>query len=132
MAFERFSVSSTATGDRRSALVHIYDTAEEMRAAARAFDGSLTFTESLGVTHGFAGWAPADEHRRHLTLVRLCRPHLDTHIIAHEMVHAASSIYLFQQVGEGDLAEDHIHVGNEIHAHLVSDLFRETLRKLRR
>lgn len=83
-------VSSRALGHRAHVRVYVYDQPEEMRAAASRFSTSGdSFDDAAAVTHLL--WSEATG--RVLPIVRLCRGHLGSEVISHEMMHAAAALY---------------------------------------
>lgn len=119
--FERFSVSSRATGVRRSVLVHVYEDREALLAAANAF-GFPEQSAPGGLTHSFGYPHPAPEHLRHMALIRLHRGQLDSNTIAHEAAHAALHIYFGDCAKWHSRARAHVTGNNEPLAYLIGDL----------
>lgn len=132
MSATRFTVSSRATGTRRSVVVWVYDTREEMLAAANAFRPGSADADTGAICHGLEGVAPPPEHRRVLAIVRLHRGQLSAETISHEMTHAAAQIYCFDLVRRYSSALAHIHAGNEPLAYLVGELTGRTYENLHR
>lgn len=124
-------VSSVATGHRRSVVVFVYDTREEMVAAANAY--SPGSGDGAGaVCHSLSGIFPAPAHRRVLAIVRFSREDLSAEIVSHEMTHAACTLYLYDKLGRYSRAISHIHGSNEPLAYLVGELTGRTYRNLHR
>lgn len=132
MPAQRFTVSSTATGTRRSVVVWVYDTQEEMVAAATAYSPGSADMNTAGTCHSFGGIVPPPPHERFRCIVRLCRPYLDLETFSHEMVHAACAIYAHDKVGQYSRAVAHIHAGNETLAYLAGELIERTNSNLHR
>ena len=132
MAAQHFTVSSTATGKRRSVVVFVYDTRAEMFAAANAFRPGSAEGDVGALCHGLSGVAPPPPHRRVLAIVRLHRGQLGVQTVSHEMAHAAAQIYCFDKVRRYSSALAHIHAGNEPLAYLVGDLTGRTYENLHR
>ncbi|MGG7510892.1 hypothetical protein [Plantibacter sp. YIM 135249] len=63
-------------------------------------------------------------------LIRISAEYLGTAMIAHELHHAASTIYRMDCVTDGDLATDHLTHHNEQAAHLHSDLLERLMTRL--
>lgn len=119
-------VSSRALGDRVWVRVYVYDSLEEMRAAATAFNGTENDT-AVGVTQAYF-----DEHDTScLPIVRLARPRLGTTVVSHEMHHASAALYGVT-VGKSARARPHLTHHNEPFAHLFSDLFGSLVKALYR
>ncbi|MBT2587934.1 SprT-like domain-containing protein [Arthrobacter sp. ISL-95] len=116
----RFSISSSATGFRRSVLVHVYaDKADVVRSAQNygmAVDSAGAITNSFGYRH------PAPEHMRHMAVIRLAESQLDSNTLAHEVTHAALHIYFADCCKWESRARAHIDGANEELAYLVGDL----------
>ena len=110
-----FTIATRATGRRRTVKVYVYPTVEEMRQAAHRATGE-DYTGALGVCHG---WQDDDNPRATL---RLTDEHLYSHIVLHELIHAAQWIYC-ETVPPDDLAVDHYQADNETFAHIVSELW---------
>lgn len=118
-------VSSRATGERRILRVHLYDTLDEMRAAGEAYNGEPV-PNALGLCQ-----ARQDEHGNPFAvLIRISAEYLGTAMIAHELHHAATTIYRMDMVNEGDLASQHLTHWNEPMAHLHSDLLEGLMGRL--
>lgn len=120
----RITVSSRALGPRLTVKVKVYDTVEELQAAAQAFngnnqDGSIGSTQAWTDENGRAG----------SVTVRLCRPHLGTRVVSHEMHHAATALY-GAHVGDRISSRAHLNHYNEPFAHLFSDLLHRLVNRL--
>lgn len=112
-------VSSRATGARRHVRVYIYDTLDELRDAARNHAGETArFDHAVGVCQT---WNDAITRRVTAVIVRLCKNHLGTRVIVHEMNHAAAAIY-GSTLPASVKAVRILHQGNETLAYLQSDL----------
>lgn len=110
-------MASSALGEREEVHVHIYDTLDDMVAAAHAFNGGDD-SGALAVTQVYV-----DENRRtSFVVVRLVQGHLTPEIVAHEMHHAATALY-GAHVGDRISRRAHLHHANEPMAHLFSDLY---------
>jgi hypothetical protein len=110
-------VSSRALGHRSRVRVYVYDTLEELRAAADRFNGTDN-SRAAGVTQLYAN---ADDSAC-LPVVRLCRTHLGSTVVSHEMHHAAAALYGVTTRPEAR-ARAHLTHYNEPFAYLFSDLF---------
>lgn len=117
MSLHHFRVASNALGEREVVYVHVYDSADEMRAAGTAFNGS-DHADSLGMTQA---WADDETGRAVFVIVRLARGHLGTQVVGHEMHHAATALY-GAHVGDRISRRAHLNHHNEPMAHLFSDL----------
>lgn len=112
----RIRVSSKALGDRCEVVALVYETLEEMRAAAHRYNGN-DVSHALAVTQ-----VRTDENgRAGSVLVRLVRGHLGTRIIVHELHHASAAWY-GAHVGDRISRVAHLNHYNEPYAHLHSDL----------
>lgn len=136
MAATLIRVSSRATGTRETVRVYVYDTLEEMRAAADRFDGGVAgegfFDDALGVTQTYERQRLVDgvwSTVRHPLIVRLQRDRIGTTIVSHEMNHAAVELY-GRTLAPDTLAVDVLHNANEELAHLQSDLTAGLVRRL--
>ena len=98
--------------------VHIYETLDEMRAAADAFVGLAENGGAYGVTQA---WADEDGRTTDV-VVRLARGWLTPEIVAHEMHHAATALY-GAHVGDRISRRAHLNHHNEPMAHLFSDFY---------
>lgn len=122
MSFERFRVTSRATGVARSALVHVYPDKPALLAAARAFGSQVSEADTGAITHSFGYSWPASPAMRHMALIRLHADQLDSNTIAHEATHAAMHIYFADCAGWESRARAHMTGGNERIAYLIGDL----------
>lgn len=95
--------------------VYVYDTAEEMRQAGQRFNGNNQ-DGAIGITQTYAR-----NNRTSLVIVRLCREHLGTRVVMHEIHHAATAIY-GAALGNRISSEAHFNHYNEPAAHLFSEL----------
>lgn len=111
------TVSSRALGCREKVSVHVYETVEQLRRAATAYNGTDNHG-TLGVTQ-VSCWAK--DGRLRSVIIRLARGHLSTQIVGHEMHHAATAIY-GDHVGGRVSSKTHLTHHNEPFAHLFSDL----------
>ncbi len=118
MSGRLITVSSRATGERRFVRVYVYDTVDELRAAGRRFNGG-DFEDAVGLCQ-----LNRDGRRSHAlattVIVRLCREHLGTRVVVHEMNHAAAAVYGSNLRGN-ELAVELLTHHNETLAHLQSD-----------
>lgn len=117
-------VSTRRTGSRETVRVWVYDTLEELRAAAQRFAPDDDFTDTLGVcqTYRTERLTDGEWHKvREPLIVRLWRERLGTRIVTHEMSHAACELY-GRTLPDDALAAEHLDNANEILAHLHSDL----------
>lgn len=125
-------VSSTATGERRHVRVYVYDTIEQMRAAATRFNGN-DFAGAAAVTQSYRRVRYDIDGRRiaraSTIIVRLCRERLGTTVVVHEMNHAAVAIY-GSSLNGNELAIDVLDNANETLAYLQSDLTGSLIRRL--
>ncbi len=113
---KRITVSSRALGDQVKVTCYVYDTVDEMRRAATAYNGN-DMDDALGVTQ-----ARTDQDGRTAgILIRLVRGHLSTQIVVHEMHHAATALY-GASLPDSVKRLDHFTHCNEAFAHLQSDL----------
>lgn len=122
MSFERFTVTSRATGIARSALVHVYPSKAALLAASRAFGAEVDEADTGAITHSFGYRWPASDDMRHMALIRLHLDQLDSNTIAHEATHAAMHIYFADCAGWESRARAHMTGGNELIAYLIGDL----------
>lgn len=119
------TVSSRALGKREFVRVVVYDTLEEMRAAATACNDN-DHSSALGVTQAVV---EIETLRAHRVTVRLARPCLGVRVVSHEIHHAATALY-------GAYTRDrisrkaHLTHANEPFAYLFSDLFASLVQRL--
>ncbi len=108
--------------------VRVYDTAAELRAAARAHDPGMDLDpEAYGVCH-HARWVNDDAtgyrygKRGYAGVVRFTREKLSDEIIVHELTHAALAVYRMNVAEDVHIGED---VGHEEEAlaYLAGELF---------
>lgn len=112
----QITVESEALGVPRAALVTVYDTLRGLRCAATKFNHAGDNSETMGVTQL---WAYDDDPTNVVPVIRLCRGHLGSRIVSHEVHHAATAIYgAFTQADDPGLTHY-----NEPFAYLYSDLF---------
>ena len=129
LAFERFVVATNALERRHGVIVHVYDTLEELRTAATNYGGA-DYSTAAGVCHGFGfttGRAP-----QLMALVRLCRGHVSSEVVVHEMAHAAAHVYGAGALRPYSRALPHMNAGNERFAYVASDLTVAVFAQLRR
>lgn len=124
MSCRRIRVSSRALGPRLWVTVKVYDTAEEMRAAGEAYNGTPV-PEAVGLTQAVCD---LDGRTTALT-VRLVRGRLSTQVVVHEMHHAATAWY-GALVGDRVSRVAHLNHHNEPFAHLQSDLTQRLVDRL--
>lgn len=128
----RFWTVTIEIDEPREVNVYLYDTVEEMRAAAMEFATEVGekveeghYDYALGVTHGY--WRYRDEDLLpEVVTMRLVRGHLLPEIISHEVAHAAQHLYLVDHLDGGDsedLAVDHFASDNETFAYIFGALF---------
>ncbi len=133
MSARLIEVSSRATGERRRVRVYVYDTVDELRSAGERFNGEYC-ADAIGMCQLMeSGLVDRDGRRSHArsttVIVRLCRGHLGTSVVVHEMNHAAVAIYGSNLRGN-ELAIDLLNHHNETLAHLQSDLTRSLVDRL--
>lgn len=119
MSTATIRVSSRALGPRLTVYVYVYETVNEMRRAATAYNGA-PHTDSLGVTQVTTDSLGKDARVNSVT-VRLARNHLGTRVVVHEMNHAAVAWY-GSTVGARISSRAHLNQANEPLAHMASDL----------
>lgn len=119
-------VSSRALGHRSRVRVYVYDTLEELRAAATRFNGG-DHTNAAGVTQLYSNADDTDC----LPVIRLARTHLGSTVVSHEMHHAAAALYGVT-TRRSSRARTHLTHYNEPFAYLFSDLFASLVDRLYR
>jgi hypothetical protein len=117
-------VSSRALGERVFVRVLVYDTLEEMRAAAWRYNGN-DVSEAAAVTQALVD----QDGRAGMVTVRLARDRLGCTVVAHEMHHAATALY-GAHVGDRVSRLAHLNHFNEPFAYLFSDLYGALVRRL--
>lgn len=131
MTARRWTVTTSITGTPRAVEVVLYSDVNHLRGAATRHNAwsreRATYKNALGVCHGFTRYSiDADGNEiqdETVAIIRLCLPYLTPLVITHEVAHAAQHIYGLDHITEGDLADDHMHAGNEEFAHLYGELF---------
>ena len=98
-------------------LVAVYDTLRGLRWASTKFNHDSENSEAIGVTQLML----YDDPTLVVPVVRLCRNHLGSRVVSHEVHHATSAIY---GAFTGSSAPGLTHY-NEPFAHLYSDMFAE-------
>lgn len=116
MTRRRIRVSSRALGEREYLKVWVYESLDDMRADAAAFNGN-PHSQGLGVTQCWAD----QSGRATSVLIRLWRGALSAEILSHEVHHAATAIYGAHQADRISRV-DHLNHFNEPFAYLFSDL----------
>ena len=113
-------VSSRALGVKRRVIIRIYGSLDDMRRAAKNFNGN-DHTDSAAVTQTYCD----TEGRITVPVIRLTPAYLTTQIVGHELHHAACAIYgsTLRDESVSDVLTHH----NEPFAHLYSDLLRATV-----
>ena len=115
----RVRVASSALGEREVVYVHVYDTLEEMRAAAEAWHPEVPSQDgAFGITQACLD----EDGRATVVVVRLAQGWLTPEIVAHEMHHAATALY-GAHAGDRISRRAHLNHHNEPMAHLFSDLY---------
>lgn len=117
-------VSSRALGHRSRVRVYVYDTLDEMRAAATAFTGD-EFDRAGAVTQLYSN----EDDTSCLPIIRLAATHLGSTIVSHEVHHATAALY-GAALGRSARARAHLTHYNEQFAYLFSDLFGSLVRAL--
>lgn len=117
----RFQVATSASGQRRTIDVWVYDTLEELRAAAHRFNPLRSFIDAAGCfQHSGYRW-PSPE-QAWFGIIRLYRGQLTTETIAHESTHAAAEIYFADCTQWDSRARAHFRGDNEPLAYMVGQL----------
>jgi hypothetical protein len=119
MGSRRIRVSSHALDEPVTVNVMVYDTREEMAAAAHRYNGCSdeggdTLAVTQATTAASTGWTLS-------VIVRFTRGRLNTQIVVHEMHHAATALY-GNALPEVVRMREHFNHFNEPFAHLHSDL----------
>lgn len=86
---KRVTVSSRALGPLLRVDCYVYETSENLRAAGQRWNGARLEGDTLGVCQAVTD----DAGRTVSVLIRLARGHLSTHVVSHEMHHAATALY---------------------------------------
>ncbi|TFD27500.1 hypothetical protein [Cryobacterium cryoconiti] len=122
MSAERFTISSRATGIRRTVVVFIYDTVEELKAAAFTFNGFVCDDNAAAVTQGWGYHHGRPELLPVSAVVRMHHGMIDAEVVAHELAHAAMGIYMADRVCWHSRARAHFSLANEPFAYLLGQL----------
>ena len=126
-----FTVSTRQTGHPRRVRVVVYDTADEMRAAAQKYRNAADgFINAIGVSQPrFRGIIAGTELGMRAYpgcgVVRLVRGEMGAAVLAHEMTHMALAIYR-EDSGRASLRNMK---NEEMLCHIVSDLVRSANRQ---
>jgi len=120
---DRFRVAYRFDGMRREVLVHVYETVDEMQAAAKTYDGR-DVPDAGAAFRGFGYWVPggmpAESFNGPIGVVLLCRELTTVEVVSHEMTHAAMHAYESLKIGHpDDPLGEHFHGGNEAPAYFV-------------
>lgn len=122
-------VSSHALGFKATVTVKVYDTREQMIAAAERFSGA-DLSGSVAVTQGSTRYFE-DGTERFLPIIRLHAARLGTEVLSHEMHHATCAIYA-ATLPEGTDARSILDHTNEPFAYLHGQLLRRLVEALYR
>ena len=126
-----FTVSTSQTGRLRRVRVVVYDTADEMRQAARRYrrgadDG---YINAIGLSQPRSQYSFAADGSEvaypGAGVVRLVKDEMGAAVLSHEMVHMALAIY---REDFGETALDSME-NEEVLCHIVSDLVRSANRQ---
>lgn len=123
-----FTISSRATGHKRTVKVHVHDSLDEMVRAGETYRRGEDFSGAYGICHGM----PDDRPGNLTAVVRYTTGYLGSAVVVHELVHAAQAIYRRDVVlpHPQSRAEVHFFAANEVFAHLVGDLVGKVVNKL--
>lgn len=125
VASRTITVSARIAGDRETVRVIVYDTRDEMIAAAQRYNGNTLEPDCIGVTQ-----ARVDEHDRTVgAIVRLWREQLGARVVSHEMHHAVTALY-GAHVPDRLSRRAHLNHYNEPFAYLYSDLLARLVDRL--
>jgi hypothetical protein len=135
-----FRVTTRHSGRKRAVTVKVYDTVEELRAAAEAFtrrrgaEQTGEFDRAWGVTHSFDSvmfneQGEVERQGEAAALIRLWRQRLGTSVVTHEVCHAASGIYRSDCHDEHGPVHDDMD-NEEIYCYLVGDLTARIVNRL--
>lgn len=125
VASRTITVSARIAGDREAVRVIVYDTRDEMIAAAQRYNGDTFEPDIIGVTQ-----ARVDERRRTVgVIIRLWRECLGTRVVSHEMHHAVTALY-GAHVPDRLSRRAHLNHYNEPFAYLYSDLLARLVDRL--
>lgn len=125
VASRTITVSARIAGDREAVRVIVYDTRDEMIAAAQRYNGDTFEPDIIGVTQ-----ARVDERRRTVgVIIRLWRERLGTRVVSHEMHHAVTALY-GAHVPDRLSRRAHLNHYNEPFAYLYSDLLARLVDRL--
>lgn len=124
MSHREITVSSRALGERASVRVVVYDTLDEMRAAATRYNGN-DVSDAAAVTQALVD----QEGRAGAVTVRLARGRLGSTVVSHEMHHAATALY-GSRIGDRVSRAAHFTHFNEPYAYLFSDLYGKLIERL--
>jgi hypothetical protein len=132
----RFRVATRATGYRREVYVHIYDDREEL-ARAHAKTRGKTYQPDDDVagavstaTHGYHWPHPDGEV---WTIMRLWTGQLTTRTIAHEALHAAACMVMYDALPGWDARlRTFLNGDNEVMAYAVGDITADVIAGLYR
>lgn len=115
--------------------VWVYDSLKEMRADASRFSGE-EITDALGIVQPFTRIKiNADKSEKSLPnigIIRLVKDKLHTHIIAHEIVHAAMWHYRLTQTNRKANFGDSNNEKEENFGHIYAKYFSKMSRQLYR
>ena len=127
----RFQVSTRASGLRRTIDVYLYDTVEELRAAASNASPDHSFESTGGVCQVPSYKWPRPD-LAWFCVIRLHRKQIDFDTVAHEATHAAMEIYHADIMKWNAKARAHFRADNEPIAYLVGEITERILFNLQR
>lgn len=107
----------TGDNERRTILVHVYETQDQMNRAGQAHNGAYDL-EAQALCQA---WYPRMNPQ---AIIRLHHGMLGNAVLIHEIVHAAQIVYRWTNQDMHEPAHQHFTHHNEQFAHMVSDMYR--------
>ncbi|MDE1866723.1 MAG: hypothetical protein KGI08_03305, partial [Thaumarchaeota archaeon] len=116
--------------------VYVYNDIKDLRKESDAYDkmiGALRDGENddiLGICHTYTREDTVTHTiSKNIGIIRLSVPYLPTHIVSHEVFHAAMGLYRFHHKDKANFGK-HVTPKEEELAHLYGEMFQEMTHKL--
>ena len=140
MSARAWVIDTSVSGKEREINLVLYEDIEEMRSDALGFARQIGedipddhYEHAAAVSHAYETIdEETEEQQSEIGTLRFCADYLDSMILAHEAVHIAQWLYRLDVLGgeSVELAVDHFDGGNEVFAHMVSDVFGAVLKTI--
>ena len=140
MSARAWVIDTSVSGKEREINLVLYEDIEEMRSDALGLARQIGedipddhYKHAAAVSHAYEMIdEETEEQQPEIGTLRFCADYLDSMILAHEAVHIAQWLYRLDVLGgeSVELAVDHFDGGNEVFAHMVSDVFGAVLKTI--